>query len=167
MLIEGCIGFSNVLEEITYMAALSDDLKLFVTQALACFDSPAQVIKDVKQQFGVEVTFQQLQAYNPATVAGSRMSKKLKLIFEETRKRFLKDVSAIPIAHQSYRLRVLNRMLGKVEGQGNIVVAAALMEQAAKETGGAFTNKQKLEHAGADGKPLPAAAPVFNITMKP
>lgn len=137
------------------MAALSDDVKLFATQALACFDSPAQVIKDLKQEFGVTVTPQQLQAYNPATVAGSRMSKKLHAIFEATRKSFLKDVGNIPIAQPSYRLRVLNRMLSKVEGQGNIVVAAALMEQAAKETGGAFTNKQKVDHTSSDGTMSP------------
>jgi hypothetical protein len=147
------------------MAALNDDVKVFVTQALACFDSPAQVIKDLKQEFGLEVTPQQLQAYNPATKAGARMSVKLKLIFAGTREAFLKDVSGIPIAQQAYRLRVLNRMLARVESQGNVVVAAQLMEQAAKETGGAFTNRQKLEHAGKDGAPLPPSAPVVNLTL--
>jgi hypothetical protein len=148
------------------MAALSDDVKRFAVQALACFDSPAQVIKDVQQEFGLTVTKQQLQAYNPSTVAGVRMSKNLKKIFDTTREAFLKDVSAIPIANQSYRLRVLNRMLSKVETQGNIVVAAALMEQAAKETGGAFTNKQKLEHTGKDGGPVQFAKEMSDMELE-
>jgi hypothetical protein len=134
------------------MAALSDDVKVFVTQALACYDTPAQVIKDVKQQFGLEVSPQQLQAYNPATRNGSRMSPKLKAIFEATRKAFVDDVSTIPIANQAYRLRVLNRMLQKVEPSGNVVVAASLMEQAAKEMGGAFTNRREL--TGKGGGPV-------------
>lgn len=149
------------------MAALSDDTKLFVIQALACFDSPAQVIKDVKQQFGVDVSFQQMQAYNPATVNGKRMSKKLKTIFDATRDAFLKDVSGIPIANQASRLRVLNRMLVKAETQGNIVVAAALMEQAAKEMGGAFTNKQKLDHTSSDGTMSPGGKSLDDFYGQP
>lgn len=146
------------------MAALADHVKVFAVQALACFDSPTQVAKDIKQEFGVEVTLQQLQAYNPATVAGARMSKKLKAIFAATREAFLKDVSTIPIAQQSYRLRTLNRMLQTVEKQGNVVVAAQLLEQAAKESGGAFTNKREL--GGPGGTPLvPQTAPVFHVTV--
>lgn len=37
------------------MPALNDDQKLFIVQALACFDTPTQVIEAVKQEFGVEV----------------------------------------------------------------------------------------------------------------
>jgi hypothetical protein len=33
-----------------------------------------------------------------------------------------------------------------------------LLEQAAKEAGGAYTNKQKLEHTGKDGGPIRTAA---------
>jgi len=133
------------------MAALKDEVKLFAVQALACYDPPIQVIKDIKQEFGLDVTPQQLQAYNPATVAGARMSKKHKEIFAETRKAFLEDVSSIPIAQQSYRLRVLNRLLDGVQKQGNAVVAAQLLEQASKEVGGIFTNKTRLEHSGSIG----------------
>jgi hypothetical protein len=130
------------------MATLKDEVKLFIVHSLACFDTPSQVAASVKQQFSLDVSLQQLQAYNPATRAGARISEKLKTIFNETRKKFLEDISDIPIAHQTFRLRVLNRMLEKVEKQGNVQAAAGIIEQAAKEVGGAFTNKQKLEHSG-------------------
>ena len=135
------------------MAALTADVKLFIVQALACFDAPKIVAEAVKQQFGITVSPQQLQAYNPATMAGARMSAKLKTIFAETRKRFVEDVSTIPIANQAYRLRVLDRTLSKVEGQGNTAMVAQLLEQAAKESGGVFTNKTKLEHSGSVATP--------------
>lgn len=138
------------------MAALSDEVKLFTVQALACYDAPVQVLKAIKQEFGVDATRQQLQAYDPATVAGKRMSKKLKEIFAATRAAFLADTSTIPIAQQSYRLRALNRMFQVAEQQGNVVVAAQLIEQASKEIGGAFTNRREL--TGKDGKDLPAAS---------
>lgn len=135
------------------MAALNNEVKLFIVQALACFDSPAEVSAAVKASFKLDVTRQQLQAYNPGTVTGARMSQTLKKVFGETRKRFVEDVSEIPIAHQSYRLRVLQRTLAKVETQGNTAMVAQLLEQAAKESGGAFTNRTKLEHSGSVATP--------------
>lgn len=140
------------------MAALNDAQKLFIVQALACHDTPKQVVEAVKQEFGIDVTPQQLQAYNPETVAGKRMSKKLKDIFEATRQRFLADISTIPIANQAFRLRALNRLYERAAGAGNSPLAAQLIEQAAKEAGGAFTNKHKLEHTGKDGGPIKTAA---------
>jgi hypothetical protein len=134
------------------MAALNDDIKLFIVQALACFDSPSKVVDQVKQEFGIEVTRQQVNAYDPATVAGKRMSSKLKAIFEATRMDFLENIPKIPIANQAVRLRTLNRMLDKVERQGNVPAATAILEQAAKEVGGAFTNRR--EHTGANGGPI-------------
>lgn len=140
------------------MAALKDDQKLYVVQALACFDTPSQVIEAVKHEFGIDVTAQQLQAYNPATKAGARMSQRLKDIFEATRKRFLEEVGEIPIANQSYRLRQLQRMAQEAMRRKNIVLAASLLEQAAKEAGGMFTNRRQMEHTGKDGGPITTAA---------
>lgn len=134
------------------MAVLKDDLKLFIVQALACFDTPSQVVEALKHEFGVDVSSQQLQVYNPATKAGARMSQKLKDIFEITRKRFLEEVSDIPVANQAYRLRQLHRMANEAMRRKNIVLAASLMEQAAKEMGGMFTNKREL--SGPGGKPM-------------
>lgn len=137
------------------MAALPDEVKRFAVQQLACYDTPSQVQKAIKEEFGLEVTRQQLQAYDPATVAGVRMSKKLKDLFAATRKAFLEDVSTIPIAQQSFRLRSLQRLHQRAVEQGNAVVAAQLLEQASKEIGGAFTNRREL--TGKDGKDLPVA----------
>lgn len=135
------------------MAKLTEPVKLFIVQALACYDSPTQVAKAVKEEFGLEITRQMVAAYDPTKVAGRDVSKKLRAIFDATRKEFLSDVSGIPIAQQSYRLRVLQRMLDRTEGQGNTAMVSQLLEQAAKESGGAFTNKTKLEHSGEIRQP--------------
>jgi hypothetical protein len=134
------------------MAALSDDVKLFIVQALAKYDSPKHVAEAVKQEFGLEVSRQQLQAYDPATQAGARMSKKLKAIFEATRKEFLEQIPKIPIANQAVRLRALSRLYDRVEQQGNVVAATSILEQVAKEVGGAFTNRREL--TGKGGGPI-------------
>lgn len=130
------------------MSKLTDPMKLFIVQALACHDTPTQVALAVKEEFGVVIDRQQVARYDPTKVTGRDLSKKLREIFYATRESFLADVGSIPIAQQSYRLRVLQRALSKVEGQGNVAMIAQLLEQAAKESGGAFTNKTKLEHSG-------------------
>jgi hypothetical protein len=136
------------------VAALADDVKRFIVQALACYDTPSQVADAVKEEFGLVIGRQQVQLYDPHKKVGSQLSKKWRDLFAVTREKFLKDASEIPIASQTFRLRALNRMLQRVERSGNVVVAAALLEQASKEIGGAFTNHQKRELTGANGDPL-------------
>lgn len=142
------------------MAALKDDVKTFIVQQLACFDTPSVVAEAVKAEFGLSVTRQQVEAYDPSKVSAARLGDKWKVIFEETRKAFLDDTSSIGISHKAVRLRALNRMAAKAEGIGNMALAAQLMEQAAKECGDAFTNKVRKELSGPNG----AAIPVANLS---
>lgn len=134
------------------MATLKDDVKAFIVRALACFDSPTDVCRQVKEEFGIDVTRQQVSAYDPNRRIAKDLSAKWRAVFDETRKKFLDDVSTIPIANQAFRLRALNRMYERVSGTGNTALAAQLIEQAAKESGGAFTNRREM--TGKDGAPL-------------
>lgn len=134
------------------MAKLSPEAKLFIVQRLAIFETPAEIMKAIKAEYDVTVTSQQLQAYDPTKVNGQLLSAKLKGVFEETRKVFLEDTADIPITHKAYRLRVLQRLIQKAEDRGNSPLAAQLLEQAAKEMGGAFTNRREL--TGAGGGPI-------------
>lgn len=137
------------------MAALSSDIKAFIVQALACFDTPTQVAQAVKQEFDLEVTRQQVEQHDPTKRAGANLASKWKDLFEETRKQFREETSSIPIANKAYRLRALDRMAARAEGMKNMALAAQLMEQAAKETGGAYTNRQQLDHTSSDGSMSP------------
>lgn len=139
------------------MTKLTEPMKLAITQALACFDTPTQVVELVKEEFGITITRQHASQYDATKTTGKTMSKKLRAVFEATREAFLKSTADIPIAQQSYRLRVLQRQLLKSEKQGNTAMVSQLLEQAAKESGGAFTNRREL--TGKDGKPLMPAAP--------
>ena len=146
------------------MAALPEPIKVFVTQALACFDTPSRAAKSVREEFGVEVSPQQCERYDPTKRAGSTLSKKYREIFERTREEFLNDTSRIGIAHRAVRLRKLASAVDKAEERGNLPLMAALLEQAAKETGGQFTNKQKMEHTGKDGGPIKTAASPVDLS---
>lgn len=136
------------------MAKLTEPIKIAIVQGLACFDTPTQVAEAIKEEFGVVLSRQQVGSYDPTKPnnASKGIAKKLRALFEETRKQFLESAAEIPIAQQSYRLRALQRNFQKADAKGNIAMAAQLLEQAAKEAGGAFTNRREL--TGKGGSPL-------------
>lgn len=136
---------------------LSNEARTFVVQALACFDTPSTVAEAVKKEFGAVVTRQHIESFDPTKKAGQNLAPKWKALFESARSQFLDDTTSIGVSHRAVRLRSLNRMIAKAEDMGNLSLAAQLLEQAAKETGNAFTNRREL--TGKDGKDLPAAAP--------
>ncbi|HBV5711009.1 TPA: DUF2280 domain-containing protein [Klebsiella pneumoniae] len=136
------------------MAALKPEVKAYIIQMLACYDTPSQVVEAVQKDFGITITRQQVETHDPTKVSGKTLAKKWVELFNLTRDRFLNEISDIPIANKAYRLRVLQRMSTTAEGMKNLGMTAQLLEQAAKEVGDAYSNKQKVELTGKDGGPL-------------
>lgn len=144
------------------MAKLTPEQKLFIVQRLAVFDTPEMVVKAVKEEYGVQVSRQQMQLYIPGSYNARSLSKHLVEAFNETRKRFRDNLEEIPIANKSYRLRALDRMARAAEEKKNYPLAAQLNEQAAKEVGEAYTNKHRHELTGKDGAPIAAKIETTN-----
>lgn len=136
------------------MAALKPEVKAYIIQMLACYDTPSQVVEAVQKDFGITITRQQVETHDPTKVSGKTLAKKWVDLFNRTHDRFLNEISDIPIANKAYRLRVLQRMSTTAEGMKNLGMTAQLLEQAAKEVGDAYSNKQKVELTGKDGGPL-------------
>ncbi len=141
---------------------LSDEVKTFVVQALACFDTPSEVAKAVKVEFSVEISRQAVEAYDPTKRAGKGLSQGYREIFEATRKTFLEDTADIAVSHRAVRLRTLQRMATQAEGMRNYALAAQLLEQAAKECGNAYTNRREL--SGPAGGPIATQAKPIDLT---
>jgi hypothetical protein len=141
---------------------LSAEVQAFIVQALACFDSPSIVAVAVKQEFGLTITRQLAESYDPTKRAAKNLAAKWKTLFDATRKTFLEDTSTIAVSHRAVRLRALQRMADKAETQGNTTGAAALLEQVAKEMGNAFTNTRVLSSPGGG-----AAFQIINTQMTP
>ncbi len=139
------------------MAALKPDVKAFIIQSIACFDTPTLVVESVQKEFGLKITRQQVESHDPTKVSGKSLAKKWVDLFYTTRERFKTEISDIPIANKAYRLRVLDRMATRTETMKNYALAAQIVEQAAKECGDAYTNRQKVEHTGKDGGPIESA----------
>lgn len=133
------------------MAALKPEVKAFIIQMLACYDTPSQVVEAVQKDFGIAITRQQVETHDPTKVSGKTLAKKWVELFNATRERFQNEISDIPIANKAYRLRVLDRMATRAETMKNLALTAEIIEQAAKECGDAYTNKHKFEHSGPNG----------------
>lgn len=129
------------------MAALKPEIKAFIVQSVACFDTPSQVVESVLKEFGIQITRQQVEQNDPTKISGKGLAQKWVDLFNRTRDRFLNEISDIPIANKAYRLRVLNRMAVNAESMKNIGMTAQLLEQAAKDVGDVYTNKQKVEQS--------------------
>ncbi|WP_298016705.1 DUF2280 domain-containing protein [uncultured Castellaniella sp.] len=134
------------------MATLNDAAKRFIVQALACYDTPSEVSAAIKDEMGLDVARTQVAQYDPTKVAGAKLSQKWRDLFDETRKKFREAVAEIPIADQAFRLRSLGKIYDRHMARGNVVAAAAVLEQAAKEQGGMFTNKREV--SGPNGGPI-------------
>ncbi|HFZ1709089.1 TPA: DUF2280 domain-containing protein [Citrobacter sedlakii] len=149
------------------MAALKPDVKAFIIQSLACYDTPSQVVEAVQKEFGINITRQQAESHDPTKASGKTLAKKWVDLFNLTRDRFLNEISDIPIANKAYRLRVLQRMSTNAENMKNIGMTAQLLEQAAKEVGDAYSNKQKVEHTSPDGSMTPQPTIIQLLPVEP
>jgi hypothetical protein len=135
------------------MAALTEEVKTFIVQAHACFRKPSLIKRDVKAEFGLDLKRELIQFYHPEKGSKEkRLAKKWAAIFEKTRAAFIEGKVTTGIALQSYRIGLYQRAADFYEEQGNMVLASEMAEKAAKEQGGAYTNKREL--TGQGGQPL-------------
>ena len=128
------------------MAALKEPVKMFIVQSLACFETPQQVADAVMQRYGIEIDRRQCENYDPTKFAGRNLSKKLKDLFERTRKDFRKNIEDIAIANKAFRLNELQKMYD--DSGKNKRAKQNLLKQAFQETDGRVT---KQEITGANG----------------
>lgn len=148
------------------MAALKNEVKGFIVQALACFDTPSQVVQAVKEEFGIEISRQLCESHDPTKRAGLTLAKKWQVLFHDTRKRFREETANIPIANRAFRLRALGRMAEKAENSKNMALTAQLLEQAAKEVGDVYVNR-RLEPEKPLGSQADQQHAVAEYTLEP
>ena len=132
------------------MAQLRKEVKIYIVRSLAQFNTPQETVQAVNADFGIKVTRQQCERYDPTKRAGQDLSDELKKEFEVTRQSFIGNPQNIPVANLTYRLQRMQRIVDDA-GKNSVLVLKAL-EQAAKDVGGDFTNRKEI--TGADGKPL-------------
>lgn len=134
------------------MATLDSKHRRFIVRGLAHFKTPTEIKEEFEDAFSVEVSLPQIAYYNPNGAQGSaQLAQKWKDLFNESRQQYIEGVNQEPIAHQRYRLKKLQKGAEKFEAMKNFKGMAEILEQAAKEVGGAFTNKTELDLNGLMG----------------
>jgi hypothetical protein len=131
---------------------LSDEVKSFIVQRLACHATPSEASEAVKEEFGLDVPRQQCALYDPGNVVAKDLSQKWRDLFAATRKAFQENFARVGIQHRAVRLEALDDMMRKAKRAKNFLLAAQLIEQAAKEVGDVYTNRREM--TGKDGGPI-------------
>ena len=132
------------------MARITKKVKLFIVKVLAEFETPTSAAQQVKEVFNIDVSPQQCERYDPTKRMGFDLSQELRDKFFEYRRKANEELEAIPIANKRYRLQLLQNLVEAYPN--NPVLTPKWAEQAAKEMGGQFTNRQEI--TGKDGKPI-------------
>ena len=75
------------------MPTLTDEIKAFIVRGLARFDTPSQVAKAVKSDFGVEISRRHVYAYDPRCTQPP--AAQWQELHAATRAAFLQDAASI------------------------------------------------------------------------
>jgi hypothetical protein len=135
------------------VSGLTDIHRSFIVQQVACFLSPSETAAAVNEEFGLTVSRQAVERYDPAKRAGQRMAKRWKELFAFARQAFLDEVSdSVPLAHRSVRIKELAAAANLFKKQKNYIAMANMLERIAKEIGSVHTNRH--EFTGKDGGPI-------------
>ena len=117
------------------MAILSDEIKTAIVQRLACFMSPTDIARSIKEDFDIAISRQQVHRYDPDGSFGNRLAPRWRLLHDNTRRRFLDEVAEIPIALRAWRLRHLHELYLTAREKGDLTECLGLLKQAAIEVG--------------------------------
>jgi hypothetical protein len=150
---------------------LKDEVKAFIIKGLACYDTPSQVVEAVNINFGITVSRQQVNRYNPDNPQPP--SQRWRDLHAATRQAYLREVAEQGVAQKAVRLGMLDRMAHHAMRNHRVTLAAAFLEQAAKECGGIYENRRPIVlqvpvSAPAVPQPtLPPQAPDLTIESVP
>jgi len=124
---------------------LSDEVKAFIVQRFACYETPSRIAAAVRINFGIEIDRRRVFDYNPA---GSRPPAQRWIdLHAATRAKFLRDVGEIGIAQKVVRLRMLDRFAQLAEDDHHYDRAARYLQQAARECGGFYEKHRAMAAA--------------------
>jgi hypothetical protein len=130
---------------------LSDEVKTFIVQRLACYETPSRVAAAVRLNFGIDIDRRRVFDYDPKSAPAQRWID----LHAATRARLLADVSDIAVAQKVIRLQMLDRFAQQAEDENQHDKAAKYLAQAARECGG-FYDKQPLHPKMMEAPPKAA-----------
>lgn len=138
---------------------LTDEQKAYVVRRLAEYDKPVAIAQGLKEIFGVTISHQAIEHYDPGRPAGHDLALKWRDVFLEARRAFLERTADIGPARKDVRMRLRERLMMEEWEAGRCKTANEILDSIAKDAGGAFDSKHMREHFGFGG-----IQPIVTIT---
>lgn len=129
------------------MAKLKKAEQLYIVRSLAQFMTPTEVVKDIKEKFNIDVSPQQVEAYDPTKVAGRDLRQEYKDVFETTRDDYLKQpIHNISGANDIVQLKILSDLLWSKKN--NVTMTIKIVDQMQKIMKGFYEKRVEITGAG-------------------
>ncbi|MGY3822806.1 DUF2280 domain-containing protein [Acinetobacter haemolyticus] len=129
------------------MAKLKKAEQLFIVRSIAQFMTPTEVVKAIKERFNIDVSPQQVEAYDPTKVAGRDLRQEYKDVFEATRDEYLKQpIHNISGANDIVQLKILSDLL--FAKKNNVTMTIKIVDQMQKIMKGFYEKRVEITGAG-------------------
>ncbi|SAL55659.1 hypothetical protein AWB69_05982 [Caballeronia udeis] len=111
----------------TALQLLPVDVKRFIVQKCAQYERAADVVRMVKDEFGLEVATSGVNRYNLDHPSGAKLSPELVKLFYTTRREFEEELTKIPGMVRAKRIERLDGIYHKAVAKGDLKTAVAAM----------------------------------------
>ena len=133
---------------------LTHEQRIYVVKRLAAYDTPAVIVRGLKEEFGITVPWGVVQRYHPERGGGAKLAPCWKVLFRETRKAYLDSTADIGASYQPVRIRWRGEWAQETWGAGQHKVANEILDSVAKDAGESLGNRDKRGHFGLRAMPL-------------
>jgi hypothetical protein len=117
---------------------MTDETVQFVLASYARFDTAGKILRELKERFGIEPSYQLLQHYNPRT--NKKLAPRHLEYFRAARDHYLAHPEEYGIYHATHRVALLESILEKARdaanGRGNPILALQALNAARQEMQG-------------------------------
>jgi hypothetical protein len=134
---------------------LTNEEKLYVVRRLAAYDKPVAIARGLTETFGVTISPQAIEHYDPERPAGHDLAPHWREVFREARKAYNADTADIGHMGKPVRMRLRERMAIAAWEEGNYKLANEILNDVAKEAGDAFAGRNR-QGQFAPGIPMTA-----------
>ena len=146
---------------------LTNEQKTYVVRRLAEYDKPTAIALGLKEVFGVTISHQAVEHYDPERPAGHDLAQKWRDLFWQARRAFIESIADVGTMLKPVRMHIRERMALQEWEAGRCKIANEILDSIAKEAGGAFVTRHEpvgkglipmtatITHTGP-AEPLPA-----------
>jgi hypothetical protein len=145
-------------------ARLTHEQKVYVVKRLAAYDAPIAIVRGLKEEFGIAVSADMLQHYDPELAYSRTLAQRWKDLFREARAAYLDSTAGIGASYRLVRIHWRGEMVQETWGAGQHRIANEILDSVTKEARAGAGNRHERGYFGLRAIPLTAT---INIIRKP